>query len=90
MTSKPAEGVIVPHIYVDTNVFGGVLEGHRASIHIRETVKEKNWKCSTSIFTLMELSDIRQDNKFIYNQLGLGTHIKRAFQVIGSEESVPR
>ncbi|GAI22275.1 unnamed protein product, partial [marine sediment metagenome] len=28
----------------------------------------------------MELSDIRQDNKFIYNQLGLGTHIKKAYR----------
>lgn len=81
MISKPLEGIIVPHIYVDTNVFGGILEGeHRASVHLLEAVKERGWKCSTSMFTLMELSEIRQDNKFIYNQLGLGTHIKRAFR----------
>jgi len=81
MMDKSVERIVVPHLYIDTNVFGGILEGqHRASVHLLETVKEKKWRCSTSVFTLMELSDIRQDNKFIYNQLGLGTHIKKAYR----------
>lgn len=74
---------VVPHLYVDTNVFGEILEGqHRDSIHLLETIKEKKWRCSTSIYTLMELSDIRQDNRFIYNQLVLGVHIKKAFRLL--------
>jgi len=72
---------VVPHLYVDTNVFVEIIEGqHQASIHLIETAKEKKWRCSTSIFTLMELSEIRQDNKYVYDQLGLGTHIKKAFR----------
>ncbi len=80
MTSEFIRRTIVPHVYIDTNVLGGVLEGHRPSIHFLETVKKKNWKCSTSIFTLMELSEIRQDNRYIYSQLGLGVHIKKAYR----------
>ena len=76
MTSKPVERIVVPHIYVDTNVFAGILDGqHRASIHLLQIIKEKNWRCSTSMFTLMELSEIRQDNKFIYSQVwARGSH----------------
>lgn len=78
---------IVPHLYVDANVFVELLEGqHRASIHLLENVKEKKWRCSTSIFTLMELSEIRQDNKYIYNQLGLGTHIKKAYRSLDQKD----
>lgn len=82
--------VTVPHIYVDTNVYAEIIEGqHRASIHLLETVKEKKWRCSTSIFTLMELSEIRQDNKYVYNQLGLGTHIKKAFRALDQKDLSP-
>ena len=90
MTSEPAEEPIVPHIYIDTNVFAGILDGqHRASIHLFETIEEENWRCSTSMFTLMELSEIRQDNKFIYSQLGLGTHIKKAFRSLDQKNLSP-
>lgn len=90
MTNESIDKIIIPHLYVDTNVFGGILEGqHKASIHLLETVKEKKWRCSTSVFTLMELSEIRQDNKFIYNQLGLGTHIKKAYRSLDQKNLSP-
>lgn len=82
--------VLIPHLYVDTNVFGGILEGqHRASTVLLEIVKEKKWRCSTSIFTLMELSEIRQDNQYIYKQLGLGTHIKKAYRSLDQKDLSP-
>lgn len=81
MNNKSHENKIVPHLYIDTNVFDGILERqHRASVHLLENIKEKKWRCSTSVFTLMELSDIRQDNRFIHSQLGLGIHIKKAYR----------
>ena len=90
MTSKPVERIVVPHIYVDTNVFAGILDGqHRASIHLLQIIKEKNWRCSTSMFALMELSEIRQDNKFIYSQVGLGVHIKKAFRSLDQKNLPP-
>lgn len=90
MTSSSIDRIIVPHLYVDTNVFAGILEGqHKASVHLLETIKEKRWRCSTSIFTLMELSEIRQDNKFIYNQLALGTHVKKAFRSLDQKNLSP-
>ncbi len=77
----------VPHLYIDTNIFAEVIEGqHRPSIQLLELVKEKDWRCSTSIFTLMELADVRQDNKYVYNKLSLGTHIKKAFRSLDQRD----
>ena len=90
MMDKSVKRIEVPHLYIDTSVFGGILEGqHEASVHLLETVKEKGWRCSTSAFTFMELSDIRQDNKFIHNQLALGIHIKKAYRSLDQRNLSP-
>jgi len=90
MMGKSVNRIVVPHLYIDTSVFGGILEGqHEASVHLLETVKEKGWRCLTSAFTFMELSDIRQDNKFIYNQLALGVHIKKAYRSLDQRNLSP-
>lgn len=41
------------------------------------------------MFTLMELSEVRQDNEFIYSQLRQGTHIKKAFRSLDQKNLSP-
>jgi predicted nucleic acid-binding protein len=78
---------IVPHLYIDTNIFAEVADGqHLGAVHLVESIRDKGWRCSTSIFTLMELADIRQDNKYVYNQLGRGTHVKKAFRSLDQRD----
>jgi predicted nucleic acid-binding protein len=70
-----------PHIYVDTNILGSILEKQpTSSSHLLDLIINKGWDCSTSIFAFMELYDISQDNKYVLNQLQLGVHIKKAYK----------
>ena len=41
-----------------------------------ETIKDKKWECATSLFTLLEVLDVKKDTKFIMNKLGEGYTIK--------------
>lgn len=72
-----ASEVVVPHIYIDTNVIVDTIEGQRrSSIRLIETIKEQKWFCSTSNFALMEVLDVRQENEYIFKKLSEGYTIK--------------
>lgn len=87
MTNEGQQKTTIPHLYIDTNVFARTLEGeHKSSIHLLETIREKGWRCSTSFFTSMELSEIRKEYKFIYNQLGLGIPIRKILRSLDQKD----
>ena len=51
----------VPSIYLDTCIIRDVIENRRkASIDPIYKIKESKWNCVTSIFTIMELVDIKR------------------------------
>lgn len=95
MSPQNSHSILVPHLYVDTNyvdtnVFARYLEGtHSAAVHFLETARAKNWRCSSSMFTSMELSEIRKEHKFIYNHLGIGTPIRTAFRLLDQKDLSP-
>jgi len=76
------ETEIVPHIYLDANVIVDIIQGYRkASIHMIEEIKEENWFCSTSAFSYMEVLDIMQDNRFIYDKVSQGYPLKKIMRM---------
>ncbi len=79
LTEKPPRVLteIVPHIYLDANIIVDIIQGQRrASIHMIEEIKNRKWVCSTSAFSYMEVLDIIQENKFIYEKLSDGFPLK--------------
>lgn len=65
VTSEPKRK---PSIYIDTCIARDVTEhrmGREASIELLRRVKSKNWTCKMSVFGLMELVDIEQENIFV-------------------------
>lgn len=87
MTTEIHDEVVVPHLYIDSNVFARILEGqHRPSIHLLETIRENDWRCSTSVLTAMELSEIRKEDKFISNKRDSGMPIRRIFRLLDQKD----
>lgn len=57
-------------IYVDTNFILDCTEGRNdKSIILLSKIKEREWKCITSAFTMMEISDVKKDEFFIMKKL---------------------
>jgi predicted nucleic acid-binding protein len=55
-----------PHLYIDTNVIlDAILERKQASSIFLEQAKKNNWKCSTSRWTMIELLDNMQEERFV-------------------------
>lgn len=76
------EEKIVPHIYLDANIIVDIIQGQRnSSIHLIETIKNKVWICSTSAFSYMEVLDIMQENKFIYEKMSEGYPLKKILRM---------
>lgn len=74
--------IVVPHIYIDTNVIVDIIEGQRrSSVHLIETVKERGWICSTSNFAVMEVLDVRKENAFIFKKLSEGHTLKKILRL---------
>lgn len=59
---------VSPTIYVDTNIIRDYSDRRDPqSIHLLETIRRKKWKCSSSVFTMMELCDVEKDHLFFQN-----------------------
>lgn len=54
----------IPHLYLDSNVIIDIIQGQRHdSIYLFKTILKKKWLCSTSIFSVMEVLDVMQENE---------------------------
>jgi len=69
-------GILIPHLYFDTNFILDVMEGDTKACQIIENAKEKKWKYSSSIFTLMEALDIKQEHYFFKQKVNLGKPLR--------------
>jgi len=59
-----------PVIYIDTNFILDFTEGRNSKcIYIIEKIRVKKWKCVSSTFAIMEISDIIKDNFFVTKKL---------------------
>lgn len=58
------------NIYLDTNFILDITEGrNNNSTHIIEQIRENKWKCYSSVFTLMEICDVKKDDFFVAKKL---------------------
>ena len=58
MTSEYLATAIVPHLYLDINVIIDTLFDRPRgddSIELVESIRNRGWRCSTSVFAVMEL-----------------------------------
>jgi predicted nucleic acid-binding protein len=72
------------HLYLDTNIIADVIQKRwPPSIALIERIKTGKWLCSTSRFTILELLDIEQEEKFIENKLTEGHRLSRIRDILG-------
>ena len=75
---------VKPHLYLDTNV---ILDAHYnrwpPAVALMERIKNEQWKCTTSRFTILELLDIEHEQKFIDNLLVEGYMLSKVRDYLG-------
>lgn len=69
--------LVVPHLYLDSNVILDVLrdrrrQGELVSLKLLERAKREKWFISTSPFALMEILDVEQDDMFFQIKVSEG------------------
>jgi predicted nucleic acid-binding protein len=65
MAKRPHE-LLEPYLYLDTNVILDFLHNrYQPSVELMRRIRERHWKCSTSSFSLLEMYDAEQLDKFI-------------------------
>ena len=72
MSSKKVKSVEKEEliIYIDTNFVLDFTEGRNDKcIYIIEKIRERKWKCVSSTFAIMEISDIIKDTLFVTKKL---------------------
>lgn len=80
---------VVPHLYFDTCVILDGILGRRQSSSLLLTqakmeVDEGNWKCSTSRWTIIELLDNLQEERYVENLRIEGYLFSRIRSVLGN------
>jgi predicted nucleic acid-binding protein len=66
----PKKSEKVPWIYIDTNFILDCTEGRNTdSVVLMEKIREQKWKCISSTFSIMEISDIVKDSLFVSKKL---------------------
>jgi predicted nucleic acid-binding protein len=73
MTNSSGLKIVVPHIYLDTNVITAFIQKEKKWYpkikQLLEYIKKKKWFCSTSFFCIMEVLDNLKDNEFARQKL---------------------
>lgn len=70
----------VPHLYLDTNVIVDAIDNRwPPSRSLMEKIPTVGWECSTSRYTILEIMNIRQEEKFIDNRLAEGLTLSQAY-----------
>lgn len=73
--------LVVPHLYLDTNILLDIFHDRRdASVEVVENARNRKWFCSTSHFTLMEMADAEQEERFVGDVLREGGRLREAYR----------
>ena len=80
---------VIPHLYFDTCVIlDGILGRRQSSSQLltqaKKEVKNGNWKCSTSRWTIIELLDNLQEERYVENLRIEGYLFSRIRSVLGN------
>ena len=74
-----------PRIYLDTNICRDCIKNRtkitKESIQLMGIIKDENWYCMTSAFTLMELYDLEKEDLFFNKKLRQGLDINTIFRL---------
>jgi len=77
-------GMALPHLYFDTNVILDVIEERwPPSVSLAERAKAEGWSCSTSRFTVLEMLDAKQEDRFMRNLLNQGFTLSQIVRRLG-------
>ena len=77
-----------PHIYLDTNVILDVIEDRwDPSRDLIAEIVQRNWLCSTSRFTVLEMLDARQEDAFMRKLLAEGFTLSQIVRRLGSRRT---
>ena len=85
MTSEDPSTAIVPHLYLDTNVIIDTLFDRPRgddSIELVESIRNRGWRCSTSVFAVMELLKDRQEERFVDDRRRAGEQFRSIYRDI--------
>lgn len=73
--------LVVPHLYLGTNILLDVFHDRRdASVEVVENARNRKWFCSTSHFTLMEMADAEQEERFVDDVRREGGRLRDAYR----------
>jgi len=73
--------IVVPHIYIDTPILIDVLRDRRtASLRLLEDARQRTWMISTSVFAVMELLDVEQDDRFFILEVTKGRPVSNVLR----------
>jgi len=73
--------LVVPHLYLDTNILLDVFHDRRdVSVVVVENARNRKWFCSTSHFTLMEMADAEQEERYVADVLREGGRLRDAYR----------
>lgn len=78
--------LIVPHLYLDSNVILDVLRdrqrhGELVSLKLLERAKRDKWFVSTSPFAIMEILDVEQDDMFFQIKVSEGNTVADVLRI---------
>lgn len=72
------EGVLIPLLYFDTNVFLDIIESRdRDSLELYNYSWQQQWQCVTSIFARVEVLEVKQFHRFKKEKQTIGWSDKR-------------
>lgn len=76
-----------PVFYIDTNVIRDCIKRRKTETIVAiDYIKENRWKCYTSIFALMEESDIEKDFNFFNKKVKQGMEINEILRMRNSKD----
>ena len=85
MTSQHSPTPVVPHLYLDTNVIMDTLFDRPRgddSIELVESIRNRGWRCSTSVFAVMELLNDRQEERFVDDRRRAGEQFRSIYRQV--------
>lgn len=75
---------VVPYLYLDTNVILDAIDNRwQPAVDLMNQIGKKNWECCTSRFTVLEILDVKQEEKYIENLLVEGHRLSRVRDLLG-------
>ena len=74
--------ILVPHLYLDSNIILDILRDRRpASLQLMERSKRDKWFVSTSPFAIMEVFDAEKDDRFFQIKILEGNTVGEVLRI---------